>query len=105
MIFHLRILSLPIVRNVHLEVLIFPTIFVSPKLHFVFQMSGTLRVISGQRCMSIASFCQFEDPCRFWGLRNSLVGMPSTQYIDNADIGQYSRFREVTPQLFHHIEV
>jgi len=48
MIFHLRILSLPIVRTVHLEVLIFPTIVVSPKLHFVFQTSGTLRVLSGR---------------------------------------------------------
>lgn len=48
MILYLRVLGLPKVRDVHVEISIFPAIVVPPELHFVFETSSTLGMISGQ---------------------------------------------------------
>lgn len=81
----------------------FSAIVVPPEFHFVFETSSTLAIMSRQlvgsrcielsmtveRCISLASFCKFEDARRFWRLRNSVIGVPSAERVQNADVGHY----------------
>ena len=81
----------------------FSAIVVPPEFYFVFETSSTLAIMSRQlvgsqciepsmtveRCISLASFCKFEVARRFWRLRNSVIGVPSAERVQNAEVGHY----------------
>lgn len=81
----------------------FLAIVIPPEFHFIFKTSSTLAIISRQlvglryielsmsieRCISLASFYKFKDARRFWRLRNSVIGVPSTERVQNADVSYY----------------